>query len=150
MRRLPKSANFISALDHQNNCHEDVLFSYGLSLLIKLIIKFRLPDHDFLNRLKHYWLTILYPQDDRDALMAETQAQSSQLGAFKNCRIKTRTGGRSNRTVIVDVFPGKSTDPGDDEATHFDYDKKIGQRYWLMAPKTFPTDESTLKCMFVK
>ncbi len=101
-----------------------------------------LTGHDLLD-IQGRWNSIL--STDRECLLAETEAQQAQLGMFKDCRIKTKAGGRSGRNVIVEVYAPQPTDPNNNQAAQVDYDSLIGSSYWLKAPQTFPTDQETLK-----
>ncbi|KAG7001307.1 hypothetical protein G7Y79_00032g066600 [Physcia stellaris] len=93
--------------------------------------------------IQNPWNTIL--TTDRNALWAESEAQQSQLGLFKDCVIKTKAG-RRNKSVIVEVFPAASkVTQKDDEVTPVDHDKKVGLSYWIKnAPSLFPTDDETM------
>ena len=87
---------------------------------------------------------LFHSQDDHSALFAESEAQEAQLGLFKNCRIKTRAGGKLSQNVVVEVYPAKPANEDDEDALHFDQSRRVGLSYWIKAPGLFPTDDVTL------
>ncbi|KAI4269575.1 MAG: hypothetical protein LQ337_007197 [Flavoplaca oasis] len=75
-------------------------------------------------------------RDDKKGIQLEREAQASQFTALKGCRIVTKRGRGNN--VLVEVH---LANPGDEARQG----QKIGLCYSLIAPKTFPVDEGTLR-----
>lgn len=81
-------------------------------------------------------------QGDIRFLNFESATEEKQLGALKGCRIEVChvPGHEASRQAIVQIWPTKPPSGEQVNARDYDFDKKIGQQYFMYAPKTFKVD----------
>ena len=76
-------------------------------------------------------------------LLKESWTDEHELHDLKGCRIQVcQVPGRDgNGQAMVQIWPTKPPKEDSVNASDYDFDKKIGQQYFMWAPKTFKVDD---------